>query len=557
MKGKYKIFIILIISIVLFFIGTRSFTNYIEGKITNAINQSNSNLYITNVEKVDFKLFGRSLIFKDIFYGPYSNISPDSIQQIIINDSVQKVTIASVKINNIHYLDYILDRFIRIGQIEVNDVFIERTNEKNKDTTQVKPIKLDSIYIDKLNGFEIERFDFNNIQYTVVDSISHEIIFDHKPTSFNLDGFQLKKVHGQLFKVELNDKIFEIYDIELDVAQENYKLSIGEISLNTKTSDIQIKDLKFEPEEDRVVLAEKFKYNDAIKNFNIDLIHLYQINLTKLLKNQGIFIDSILVSKGVFDFYKDKRKPFNEKLVKKLPHELLKEMIIPISIDHISFDDCQIKAENRFPHKDLLMKLSMNSVYGQIKNISNLKDQAKIPLKIHMDAKLMNKGHLIVDVKFPMDDPHYNFYFGGSLGKSKFRYYDDIIYPALGLKVLKGELDHLSFSGKGNNYSANGTMRMLYHDLDATVYKKDSNEKSQFLSWAIKTVLHNSNPVKRKDVRVATMYHKHEKHIGFVGYLWKTLQSGIVNTLAPTGNKTSKKANKIIEKRKRKEAKKK
>ena len=389
MKGKYKIFIILIISIVLFFIGTRSFTNYIEDKITNAINQSNSNLYITNVEKVDFKLFGRSLIFKDIFYGPYSNMNPDSIQQIIKNDSVQKVTIASVKINDIHYLDYILDRFIRIGQIEVNDVFIERTNEKNKDTTQVKPIKLDSIYIDKLNGFEIERFDFNNIQYTVVDSISHEIIFDHKPTSFNLDGFQLKKVHGQLFKVELNDKIFEIYDIELDVAQENYKLSIGEISLNTKTSDIQIKDLKFEPEEDRVVLAEKFKYNDAIKNFNIDLIHLYQINLTKLLKNQGIFIDSILVSKGVFDFYKDKRKPFNEKLVKKLPHELLKEMIIPISIDHISFDDCQIKAENRFPHKDLLMKLSMNSVYGQIKNISNLKDHAKIPLKIHHHSSLL------------------------------------------------------------------------------------------------------------------------------------------------------------------------
>ena len=99
-------------------------------------------------------------------------------------------------------------------------------------------------------------------------------------------------------------------------------------------------------------------------------------------------------------------------------------------------------------------------------------------------------------------------------------------------------------------------MKMLYHDLDATVYKKNSHEKNKFLSWAVKTVLHNSNPIKRKDVRVASMYHKHENFRGFGGYLWKILQSGIVNTLSPIGNKTSKKADKIIEKKKRKKEKK-
>ena len=220
------------------------------------------------------------------------------------------------------------------------------------------------------------------------------------------------------------------------------------------------------------------------------------IDITKLLKNQGVIIDSILVANGVFDFYKDKRKPFNEKLIKKLPQELLKEIKIPVFIDHISFDDCKILAENRFPHKDLQMKLFIKNIYGKIKNITNVDDRVDIPMELDMQAKLMGRGKLKVKIEFSLNDSKNNFSFRGTLGSSEFKYYDKVIYPALGLKILKGNLDHLSFNGKANNYSAYGTMRMLYHDLDATVYKKDSDEKSKFLSWAIRTVLHNSNPVK-------------------------------------------------------------
>jgi hypothetical protein len=476
----------------------------------------------------------------------------DSISQIIKNDSLEKITITSIKISDIHYLDFIRDKYIKIGKVEFNDIFINKTNKKLVDKSNEKPVDLDSIYIEKISGFEIDRFDFNNVQYTVVDSLTHEIIFHHKPASFRLDGFQLKKVKDQIFKVELIDEVFKINDIILDVANENYKLSINEVNLDTKTFDIQIKELKLKPVEGKLALADKFKYNNSILNFNIDLIHFYHFDIAKLIKNQGIFIDSILVVNGAFDFYKDKRKPFDEKLIKKLPSELLKDIKTPIFIDHISFDDCQLLAENRFPHNDLQMKLSIDSIYGEIKNITNINDRVDIPMVLDMHSKLMGKGLLKVNLEFPLNNPKKNFSFRGTLSSSQFKYYDKVIYPALGLKILKGNLDHLSFNGKANNYDAYGTMRMLYHGLDATVYKKDSSEKNKFLSWAIKTVLHNSNPVKNKKVRVATMYHKHDKFRGFAGYLWKTLQSGIVNTLSPTGNKTSRKADKIMEKRKRK-----
>ncbi len=553
---KVNLIIISLIGLILF-LAKLLITNVVEKKISNLINNSNSIEYFTNVESVDFKLLDKSITFNNIFIGPRLDINSDSVKQNFKNDSLEKITIASIKISDLHYLDYLSKRNVKIGQVEINNVFIRESNrKKQKSTPKSKTINLDSIYIEKINAFEVDRFDFNNIEYVVVDSITNEQVFHHEPISFNLDGFQLEKVNDKdhVFKFESINKVFKVNEIVLDVS-ENYKLSIDEISLDTESSDIKIKKLNLKPIGGQHAISRKDKFNNTVFDFEIDQINLYHIDFSKLFKKQGLFIDSIQITNGVFDFYKDNRKPFNKSLHKKLPHQLLKELKMPLNIDLISIEGSTMLVNNYFPHSEAEMNLSIDSIKGLITNMSNLSKNAKTPIKIKMYAKLMKKGDLRSNFTFPMNDQHYNFYFDGTLASTRFIYYDDIIYPALGLKILNGNLDRLSFKAKANNYSSSGTMRMLYHNLEATVYKKESNEKSKFLSWAVSTVLHNSNPVKNKKVRVATMYRKHDIYIGFGGYLWKTLQSGIVNTLSPAGNKTSKKADKIIEKKKRKKEK--
>ncbi len=550
---KISLIVVFLIGLVLFF-AKIFISNFVEDRIAELINNNKSVRYTANVSNVRFKLLNRSITLSNIFIGLRSDTSLDSLSPNTENDSIEKITIASVKLYDIHYLDYLRGKYIRFGKIDINDVFIKKTNKKDGNTQNSKQdnhsIDLDSIYIEGISGFEINRFNFNNIHYTVVDSISYKPIFQHKSASFNLDGFQLKKVHDQIFKIELIDNIYKINDIELSVSNENYNLDIEEFNLNTKTFDIQIKGLKLEPFKGKIALANTVKYNDPVLNFDVELIQLYHFDLARLLKKQDIFIDSLLISKGLFEFYKDKRKPFNEKVVKKLPQQLLKEMKTPIFIDNIALDDCLLIAENQFSNKGMKMKLSINSVYGKLKNITNIKEYTNIPMTLNASAKLMNQGHMNINFVIPLNDDKNTFYFDGSLGSSKFSYYDKIIYPVLGLKILKGNLDHLTFKAKANNYSGSGTMKMLYHDLDALVYKKETHDRNKFLSWALAQVLHNSNPIKNKEVRIAKMYHKHEKFMGFGGYLWKILQSGIVNTLSPLGNKTSKKADKMIEKRK-------
>ena len=120
---------------------------------------------------------------------------------------------------------------------------------------------------------------------------------------------------------------------------------------------------------------------------------------------------------------------------------------------------------------------------------------------------------------------------------------------------MKGEIERLSFQGSANNYNSTGTMTMLYKDLEADVFKRKNTDKNEFLSWSVNNLLHKSNPGNNGEVREATMKFERVIYKGFGNFLWKTLQNGIVNTIAPFGMTTEKEAAKKKRKLKRQERK--
>ena len=76
---------------------------------------------------------------------------------------------------------------------------------------------------------------------------------------------------------------------------------------------------------------------------------------------------------------------------------------------------------------------------------------------------------------------------------------------------------------------------MLYHDLEAKVFKSHSLEKNKFLSWTVNTLIHKSNPKHKKQAREVIMDFERNKDKGLGNFIWKTLETGLVNTIAPGG----------------------
>ena len=532
-------------------------SSIIKKKITEALLNSNSITHTVSVDKVSFKLLARSITINDISYVPTEKIISDLKSKSASKNELQKIEISSIKLKGIGLVKAIFNKNININSIHINDPIFEKISNPNmieKKEPKGNSFDLDSIYIENLKGLQIDNIKFENLTYKVSDVSSNDITFQTSPISFNTGGFKLENIEKHIFKLRSIDDEFNLEKLSIDLGEKKYLLSVGGVSVDLKKKLINIKKLGFKPTIDKNTLAKSYKYTQEVFNVEIEDLNIYNFDLSKALKNNGVFIDSITLIGMDLNIYKDKNKPFDLNKRPVLLNYKLKQMKLPLLIHKINIINGRLKYEERQEKRDLLMTVSLDHLKASIHNMTSIRAHRENPLTIDLEAKLMNKGKMDVHINFPLKDDQNTFYFNGNLASSKLEYYDSAIYPALGLKILQGEVDKLTFNASATNISSHGSMTFLYHDLKAKVFKSDSKEKSKFLSWGINTALHVSNPGKNDKVREVQMNFDRVNYKGLGNYLWKTVQSGLVNTMAPIGKKTDE--SKERSKKDRKESKK-
>ena len=348
----------------------------------------------------------------------------------------------------------------------------------------------------------------------------------------------LENIETHLFKLKLIDDEFKLDKIDIDFEELKYRLSVNRITANFEKKLLNIKKISLKPTVHRDALARSYKYTSEIYDVKIEDLNIYNYDLSRTLKNEGIFIDSIELMGLNLKIYKDKRKPFNTNKRPVLINYKLKKMELPLLIHKINIDNSNLKYEEREAKRTQLMTVSLNDIKVRINNITTIKTHRKTPLTIHLESKLMNKAKMEVKLNLPLADGHNTFYFNGSLAASKFKDYESALYPALGIKISNGYLDGLTFDASADNYSSFGKMTMLYHDLETKILKSESTDKSKFKSWGVNRLVHKGNPGKNNKVREVVMSFDRVEYKGLGNYLWKTIQSGLVNTIAPIGKKT-------------------
>ena len=558
-KFRYKKSVVaLLIFIVAVFAINAIVSNVIKSKITHLLLKENSKYYTASIEDVNFYLLQQSVVINQVFFSPKKeSINALKVKKLKGN-ALKKISVSSIELKGIHLFKLLFNSNIKIDYLQLNNVLIQEF--KNSKVKLIKPKKkekfnIDSIYLKKINGFELNKIKIVNLTYQVTDLSSDEIVFQTSPLNFNVTGFALEEIGNQYFKLKPVNNSFEIDNIKIDFPDKKYAFSMESMSVNFTHNLVTIKKINYKPTVDKFALANTYVYNTAVIGLEVEEINLYNFNFEKAIESKGIFADSVSLNSAKIDIYKDKRKPFDERVYKKLPHVVLKQLKLPVYIPKIKITDSDLILKERFEKTDVLLDLTLNNISATITNVTSIKKYRNKPLKIKFYSKLMNKSNLYANMTFPLQDNTSVFYFNGVLGASKFTYYDKAIFPVLGLKILNGDLDKLTFKATANNNSASGEMTMLYHDLEAKVFKPHSAKENKFLSWSVNSVLRESNPNKHGKVKTVVLNYDRLTYTGFGSYLWKILQSGITNTLAPTGKTVKKKEEKKRRKLKRQQRK--
>jgi len=518
----------------------------IESKITELLSNNKSDYYNISVGKPKFKLLQRSLVIDNIELVTKIKIE-DSLKDK--KPSIADIKLSSLKLQGFGLLKLIWNNQIDINKFEINGLHVINSNAEkpSNDKNETKPFDINAIHIEKFNGFEINNIAINDFKYEVIDVKTKETTFITETISFKTDGFKLEKYQDNLFKLLPIDDSFSISDINFEMNKKHYRFSLNNFNVDFKKSTITLNQLKFKPLISKKTLANSYTFCDDVYDMEMEKLTIHYLQLDKLIKKEGVFIDSISVKGLNLSMYKDKRKPFNESKYKRLPHINLRHSKTPISIAKLNVSNSNIYIEEQLKDRDTLMSIVLANVNLMVQNITSIDSLRQNPMIVDIKADLMQKAPMDVHAEFSLKDDSFNF--NGELGSAKLNLFDSALFPVVGLKVLSGDLKSLKFSAYANNVSAQGQMIMLYNDLEATVFKTNTLKTNKFLSWSVNTIVKKSNPIKNKPPRVAIMKFERQTYKGIGNYMWKTILNGITNTLAPGGkhvkpNKKNKKHSK-------------
>ncbi|MFD1315328.1 hypothetical protein [Namhaeicola litoreus] len=514
-----------------------------EKRLKKALVENGSGLYVKEIEDISINLYEESLTFSGLSILPEGEAYNSLLKDSLGKGALVHVQLAQATVKYISIKELLLSRKIDINQIYIDHLNIKVFKNPDFKDSIKHNLPLDSIRLKKLNGISVSDIVIKNLNYQVLNAKNKDTLFQLDSLSFQFNGLALVKQENELFRLKATADKFLIENLAVSFPLKYYKLGCKVVELDFIGKSILIDSLNYAPTIKREELADTYKFNKEVNSIALKELDIYGVDFLQIIAYQDFYLDSVSLRSANFSIYKDKRKPFDKSVSKILPYITLKKLPVKFNLPKVIIENSSLVYQEKNPNHDLLLKVHFEEINGFIENITSVPRFKEDPMKVDASAKFMDQAELKVKMNFNLTDDNDDFSFAGTLGTSDFKYYDEILFPLFGLKIFSGKLDKLTFSAIANNNGSYGTMTMLYHDLEAKVFKKEIFEEEKTLSWLVNQIVHKSNPNKKGHIRSANLAYTREKYKGIGSLFWKTLQSGILHTLAPEALSIADKAN--------------
>ena len=523
---------------------------YLNQEITK-INEEKE--YILSVEDFNINIFLGRINIEGLSIKP-----KEEFLDSLVNGTTKERTLKAISASKVTFSGWTFLSYLTKKQIDVKKIIIDQLNfnlyrpQKNYQVKMVDKEKessfsIDSIYISGVKKISLTEVKIENYGFHIIDASNMDTISAYKGNELIIDGIDLEPVEDKIGYFHLDNSALEIrlQKQEFNLSGGLYVLSFENFLYTFGDEHISIDGLNFKPRVSNAEVMSTSKYSSEVYDIAIKNISIAGFDLDPLIHSGVLYIDQIAIDSMTTIIAKDKSKPFNEDKSVLLPVQGLKKTNQPLQINSISITNSFLNySEQDKAPKDLL-NLDMSEINATILNISSLKDYVSIDkdLTIDFKAKLLSTP-IETYIKMPYNSSDGRFYFSGnSLGATNFTFFNSTILPAIGVKLVGGRLNGLSWEAIGNSTAMDGSFTMLYTDLEVELFKKDNSE-NKALSWIANTLVKSSNPSKSGKTTVSTMHFERVPYKGIGNYLWKSIQSGIVNALVPTGKHESVKTEK-------------
>ena len=534
MGFKQKRILALLFSILGVFFLLHFATQQIEKKLHTAINSkivvlNNSTPYVITKEHIDISIFKRSFFLQDVLILPDSLESdPNAIQPHL---SVSRIEGLQFEI-----LPLLLNNKLRLGKIEVNGVEVVQRDKRNPTLARgamnspkknknkwLKEIGIDSILI--------KDFVFATLNNKLNDTLFK---VTGKSLTFSNVLFEKLQKENQLF---FNSPNLVVTANTIESGSSHAQFSLSTLQLNFKQQSISVSDFKYGHSDSLKIKTDQQLYSTPVNFIHLPTLHGFGIVTDTLLYSKKLLADSLVITNAQIASMKNTNKPWNKEKVIPLPQKMLREIAPRIGLNNLVIKNATVDYTEIHERKEV--GIPMDQLNVEIKNFggtsTSFTNEEK-SMHIALQGRLFKDFSFYINLDY-LDPMRYDgFEFKGSTGSFNFETFNPIMVPTSNIKFESGHVSRIDFNGSGNGEETTGEFVMVYNNLTATVLKENGYKKNKTFSWLANTAVRKQNP-KNGKLKSAQMHYQRVPYKGFGNYMFKTIESGLINSVYPFGKR--------------------
>lgn len=384
--------------------------------------------------------------------------------------------------------------------------------------------------------FELEIKDFivNDGEVLFYDQLNQKSGRLNANYKFVAQDLNFKK--GEIpkgFQDVAKDIVLEFNDLTYYLKDDLHKLVVDKLSFDLFKQDITLISSHFRP----IHSPEKFAELKEEQANHIDIIiDSIQLNKINWQSDSMVSIQNIFTKNINLNVTKDKNYPLPDDRFVPILVEMLKNSDVSIDIRKCFIYNMNLTYFEIPDGSQETGKVSINTIQGEIKNITNRKDSiAKYGanLVILASGNLYGQGKLTADIRYNLNSKYGYFSVSGSLepmSLGAINQYMSKLYP---LEIASGKVDELYFNYSGGNRAVSGEMEFKYSDLKIKFHKVLNEEEKgdKALSWLANVALSQDNPRNNGRFRVGKIKFKRDTRKSMFSYWSNSLVSGFQSTV--------------------------
>jgi len=480
-----------------------------------------------NIDQISFSTSKRQILAK----------------QLSVNTKTKDFKIDHFELNipNLVMEGFDIDNAYRNDNFLFEEIRLDNPNFKfwnnNKDSIKLDPYKLNLYpYFESFaNVFTSKSLTVNN---AVLTFFQNGKLRFNEVISMSLSEMRIDNSISQGF---MHSKDFAFRIPNFTRQNKLYKMSVGDMNYSTENGQFYAKSITLKPKYDKDNHQKIVGFQSDYFDGSIDSVSISNPNLRHWFATEELISKKMRINGLNMNIYRDKRTSFNLDQRPGMFQDLIRTSPFSFMIDSVQLLNSEILYTERPAISDMEGKIRFSNIHAGLTSVSNIKSTNKTLPDIWFNgsATIMDSCQLNTSMKFNMNDSQNSFSAEGSLSPFNMHLLNPILEPLALISIRSGRVNQFRFSFSANNSNSNGSLYFGYSDLKISVLeKKNGNTKeAKFASFLANSLLLRSNNPRGKELIPDEINIGRDEKRSTLNYLWKSVFSGIRNTLGIKENK--------------------